>query len=45
MTQQLSAVGLLLVAILAAGDAAAQGNDNKFSENKDLISMIRNSIF
>jgi hypothetical protein len=44
MTQQLSAVRLL-VAILAAGDAAAQGNDNKFSENKDLISMIRNSIF
>jgi hypothetical protein len=37
MTQQLTAVGLL-VAILAAGDAAAQGN----SEYEDLISMIRN---
>jgi hypothetical protein len=30
MTQQLTAVGLLLVAILAAGDAAAQGNDKIF---------------
>jgi hypothetical protein len=42
MTQQLTAVGLLLVAILAAGDAAAQGNGNIFSEYKERISMIRN---